>query len=155
MMSFAMQNFVPHEMKMSVIKVFTYGDNDISGVVVNPYYKKEMYFKNFAQLIFIIEDLMDSLNFPQKSMESRVFSIETDNVRHRKIIEGEAPPGSVVTASFQLSVYFRQNASWQGNLVWMDKKMESSFRSVLELITLIDNVMEDVQNAKPEGKTRL
>ena len=37
-----------------------------------------------------------------------------------------------------MRIMFRQNSSWQGTVTWVDGKMEESFRSVLELIILMD-----------------
>ena len=44
-------------------------------------------------------------------------------------------------ATFQISILFRQNASWQGNVLWVDENMESQFRSALELVSLMDNAL--------------
>jgi hypothetical protein len=39
-------------------------------------------------------------------------------------------------------VLFRQNASWQGSITWMEGKQEQSFRSALELIFLMNSALE-------------
>ena len=49
------------------------------------------------------------------------------------------PENSRAIATFNISVLFRQNASWQGSIVWVEKAAESQFRSVFELITQIDS----------------
>jgi hypothetical protein len=46
-------------------------------------------------------------------------------------------------ATLRMRVMFRQNASWQGTLRWMEEGMEENFQSVLELLMLIDSVFED------------
>lgn len=43
------------------------------------------------------------------------------------------------TATFSISVMFAQKNSWQGVVRWLDEDKELCFRSVLELISLIDN----------------
>jgi len=40
-----------------------------------------------------------------------------------------------------VKVLFRQNASWQGSIAWLEGKREESFRSVLELLLLIDSAV--------------
>jgi hypothetical protein len=45
-------------------------------------------------------------------------------------------------ATFSVRVLFRQNASWQGSVTWLDGKMDESFRSALELIFLIRSALE-------------
>lgn len=40
-------------------------------------------------------------------------------------------------------VISRENATWQGQVTWLDEKETRSFRSMLELIKLIDAAMEE------------
>lgn len=47
-------------------------------------------------------------------------------------------------AAFQIKILFRQNATWQGNLLWLDGQQEAQFRSVLELLELLDSVLTTV-----------
>ena len=48
-------------------------------------------------------------------------------------------PGAVAT--FYLRVLFRQNASWQGTVRWAETKQEVPFRSVLELLLMMDSTI--------------
>ena len=45
-------------------------------------------------------------------------------------------------ATFILQVKFRQNASWQGTIRWVEKKETVHFRSALEFIKIIDSARE-------------
>ena len=42
---------------------------------------------------------------------------------------------------FLISIQYRQNASWQGALSWIEGGREENFRSVLELLLLIDSAL--------------
>lgn len=44
-------------------------------------------------------------------------------------------------ATFQMRVLFRQHASWQGELQWLESGEHQSFRSVLELVSLMDSAL--------------
>ena len=44
-------------------------------------------------------------------------------------------------ATFFIRVLFRQNASWQGSVFWHEGKQEERFRSVLELLLLINSAL--------------
>ena len=44
-------------------------------------------------------------------------------------------------ATLELHILFRLNASWQGSVRWLETKQEQHFRSVLELIFLIDSAL--------------
>ena len=52
-----------------------------------------------------------------------------------------------VKATFELQVLFRQHSSWQGILVWKERKAEQSFRSVLELVILLDSALRDMEGS--------
>ena len=43
--------------------------------------------------------------------------------------------------TFMVKVQYRQNASWQGTIRWLEGNVEKPFRSTLELIKLMDNVV--------------
>lgn len=45
-------------------------------------------------------------------------------------------------ASFLIQVQFRQNATWQGSIQWLDQKKTQRFRSTLELIQLMDSALD-------------
>ena len=49
-------------------------------------------------------------------------------------------------ATFKVKVLFRQNASWQGKIEWIEENMETSFRSVLEFVKLIDSALPQPQS---------
>ena len=46
-------------------------------------------------------------------------------------------------ATFVVHVMHRQNATWQGTVVWAEKNQKASFRSALELIKLMDSAVEE------------
>ncbi|QAT44058.1 hypothetical protein EQM06_02125 [Aminipila luticellarii] len=54
-------------------------------------------------------------------------------------------------ATFILQIKFRQNASWQGTVQWVEKKQEINFRSALELIKIIDSACEQGYQADVIG----
>lgn len=40
-------------------------------------------------------------------------------------------------ATFKLRVPYRHNADWQGTVMWLETRHEESFRSVMELLSII------------------
>ena len=46
-------------------------------------------------------------------------------------------------ANFVVKILFRQHTSWQGTVLWCEKKKENNFRSALELLQLIDSAIEE------------
>ena len=45
--------------------------------------------------------------------------------------------------TFVIQVISNQNASWQGTVQWVEKKRTVPYRSMLELIKLIDSAVSD------------
>ncbi|HCT64250.1 MAG TPA: hypothetical protein DIC60_03105 [Lachnospiraceae bacterium] len=46
-------------------------------------------------------------------------------------------------ATFVVHVQYRQNSTWQGSVVWVDKNKTKNFRSALELLKLIDGALSE------------
>lgn len=130
-----MGRFVPADQKISVIHITGYQDRNFEGTLQNPFYPEKQGFKNLTQLLLLIEQLQDSIQFPQKGMERRSFTDEAPAVNPTEVPQG-AP-----LATFKLNLLFRQNASWQGSVVWVEKGMDAQFRSALELVCLMDSVL--------------
>ena len=53
-----------------------------------------------------------------------------------------------------MHVISQENATWQGQVTWLDKKETMSFRSLLELIKLMDDALMDgiVHSGCGEGR---
>ena len=54
-------------------------------------------------------------------------------------------------ATFVVHVQFRQNATWQGTIQWIESKKTQKFRSTLELIRLMDEALQNGEEVKFEG----
>lgn len=54
------------------------------------------------------------------------------------LIPAKLPAGPEPT--ILLEVLFRQNYSWQGRITWLKEGKEATFRSVLELIVLLETL---------------
>lgn len=55
--------------------------------------------------------------------------------------------------TFILNIKYRRNATWQGEITWIDKKETRKFRSALELVKMIDGALdENFQQGEEEGE---
>ena len=45
-------------------------------------------------------------------------------------------------ATFKVEILYQQNASWQGEIIWMEEKKRLYFRSALELMRMMDSAFE-------------
>lgn len=128
-------------MKTSILKIFSYEQKQITGILINPFFPHAMYFDNIIQFLFLIDEMLDSLNWPQESMECRLFASGDTEFTPSDQYSQEELNSIRPIAAFKINVLFRQNASWQGSVIWLDSSVESPFRSVLELIMLLDSVL--------------
>lgn len=44
--------------------------------------------------------------------------------------------------TFMVRIISQENATWQGQVTWLDRDESKTFRSMLELIRLIDGALE-------------
>ena len=104
--------------------------------------------KNVVQLLHLMDKLYDCISYPQASTESRSF-IKRDKepiLKLQKKIPQETilkQKGSVAT--FAIYVQYRQNATWQGDVLWMERGIKQHFYSALELIKLIDSALGEYE----------
>ena len=45
--------------------------------------------------------------------------------------------------TFEISVKFLQNSTWQGQIHWVEKDLKQNFRSALEMLKLMDEALAD------------
>lgn len=91
---------------------------------------------------------MDQTNTPQRNEEPRSFPAVFTTAKPAADSRTEGQGKAEAMAVFQLNVMFRQNATWQGSLLWVDEGQEAHFRSVLELLRLMHSVLTSVQEAE-------
>ena len=100
-------------------------------------------FDSLSQLLLRAEQLLERNGGVQSFTTPRIFSLvrplSDASCDAERLSRGNA-------ATFEMRVLFRQHASWQGELLWMEKNTCQSFRSVLELITLIDSALRAEKN---------
>lgn len=127
-----------NEYRTTVVCIDSYENRIPVGRFYNQHCPEGVEFQGVIELLRSMEDMLDQMKFPQPFSAVRSFadapnlSMETpDGTRSH---EGEL-------ATFAIKVLFRQNASWQGTVSWLEGKLEESFRSVLELLLLIDSAV--------------
>lgn len=87
-----------------------------------------------------MEYIMGEGNLTQESASYRSFqSIRTMDIAEK--VMGTSNKGRIGT--FTLQVLFQQHTSWQGTVSWIEGKKKENFRSVLELLLLIDSALNE------------
>lgn len=129
---------------------------DMTGRIYHCYAKDAIPFSNATDLLLKLERFYDWLGVPQAERQTRQFGHMHGNEGGRRMTKVKSseemvtPKGDLAT--FVVHVQYRQNATWQGKVIWTDTKQESSFRSALELIKLMDTAIEASAEEKDQPK---
>ena len=126
-----------NEYRSTTVCIDSYENGVLTGRIYNPYLDTGQAFESLTQFLFRMEQLLDTMSFPQSSTAARTFA---ETPKHWQFPAG-AEFRNGRAATFVVKVLFRQNASWQGSVVWQEGGQEQSFRSVLELIFLMDSAL--------------
>jgi len=63
-------------------------------------------------------------------------------MKNSQLLETRREVGSV-KGTFEISVKFMQNSTWQGQIHWVEKNQKQNFRSALEMLKLMDEALND------------
>lgn len=137
--------------RTTLISIDDYKDRIPVGKLSNPGVEAAIPFYGTMQFLDQMEKLLDGLQFPEAFAQIRKF--RTD-VAVRTMTEFQPREYSGQIATFHLRVLFRQNASWQGSILWLEGKQEESFRSVLELLMMMDSALMSTGGTGRTGRTR-
>lgn len=141
-----MENEERIKITMSSVVIFVDGvceGGDVKGEFLYMLQGTERPFSSLAGLVLALDGIMDDLGRPQRFMAQRTWDYPHVNRIRRSPKPNKtfrtAPPinrhGKVGT--FILYIYIRRNATWQGEVQWVEKKKQVTFRSSLELIHLL------------------
>ncbi|XOQ45345.1 MAG: Type II toxin-antitoxin system HicB family antitoxin [Clostridium sp.] len=116
--------------------------NEMAGRLYSGYYHRVYAFSNVTELVLAIDRLCDCMQFPQASFQSRSFESKRMKTFVRKVenfMDSEIETAcKSENATFLVHIKFRQNASWQGSITWVEKEKTQNFRSALEMLKLMD-----------------
>ena len=123
--------------RTNIVCVDTYQRGILHGRFYNHSLKAGKTFHCLTQLLQEMENTLNKMDFPKAYTAARSFAPVTPATAEDTCEED--PVGK--QATFAVRILFRQNASWQGSVVWMEEGREESFRSALELIFLMDSAL--------------
>jgi len=124
----------------TMVYVDSYQDNVLRGWFQNPYLKSPQKFDSLSDFIIKMESMMDVMGLPQSYSANRSFR----NTSPRVLDATTAFLSRGAKATFCLTIRFRQNSSWQGTINWLETNSKQNFRSVLELIVLMDSALREL-----------
>ena len=131
--------------KTTLVCVDSYDQGAISGRFYSGQEEESVPFHSLAQLLERVENRLDEMNYPQAFTARRPFGTMPEALlEDRK--ESKQKKGKLGT--FAIKVLFRQHTSWQGTITWLDEKKSQAFRSVLELVLLMDSALGENEKEK-------
>lgn len=129
------------EYRTTLVCVDSYNNGIPQGRFYNPHLTTGKTFHSLMHFLQEMEQTLDMMDFPKAFTATRTFATPPESTA--------GPPGSECQvgrqATFAVKILFRQNASWQGSVTWLEGKREQSFRSVLELILLLNSALAQEQ----------
>ena len=101
-------------------------------------------FESLSQFLLRMESVLEENQTPQAYTVHRTFTAflhPDDEISHR------AQSRKGAKATFEVQILFRQHSSWQGRIIWKEQNVEQSFRSVLELVVLMDSALRSIEES--------
>ncbi len=128
-----------------------------SGRLYHSYQAEAIRFQSMEQVIKLMDNFFDWLGYPFANMEPRKFETKKaanerrDRVRtedRRKGLEKIMSDETLLRqhgdlGTFIIRVQHRQNSTWQGLVTWSEQNKTVAFRSLLELIKLIEGAIDE------------
>ena len=135
-----MQNRVQaNEYRNTLVCIDSYVDGVLDGRLYHPQLHSGEQFHSAIHFLRKMERLLDATKFPQAFSTPRAFGASAAGKGSAAVGTG---PRTGKIATCTVRVIFRQNASWQGSVAWLEGGSEQRFRSVLELLLLMDSALE-------------
>lgn len=135
------------------------GDEDYNGRVYDQYHEEPVRFRGMLDALRCVEFYLDRLDFPQRSTMQRSFrkqeaiSIDYGKRPAREEIMSNLENKKGEEGTFIVQVKYRQNATWQGQVIWAEENKKTYFRSALELLRLIDDALRSDAEDFAKGGT--
>lgn len=141
-MSISKASRVTEAKRHFVIAIDDYKDGKISGVVYHMSHPEALRFESMMDLVWIVETVSDELSWPVSLMKQRNFKKVVPLSRRsvKNTDAGKVRRGKLATLKIKLN--YRNFASWQGIVAWVDKEETRGFKSFLELVRFMSQMIE-------------
>lgn len=111
----------------AVITVTSYENGRMEGYLRHPRLDTKEEILSLSQMILLLNSLLDLEDCPNPPLP--LVKTERD--------------GKEEAAVFRVQILFREHYTWQGRLIWQNGNEEFVFRSALELIQLLDEILSE------------
>ena len=124
-----MRNFPPFPCRTNeaILLVGSYHKGEMTGWLIHPQLENQKEIHSIPQMLFLLDELL----------------LQEERFVRLQAFEPTGHDDIPRIATLRIQILFRENYTWQGCLLWEEQKKEASFRSVLELIQILDEILED------------
>ena len=122
-------------------------------------------FSGLGEVMLTIDGIMDEIDFPQSTVDKRSFGEKEESDQMISPVASKEAQLAMrkfntktqqgKLATFVMQVQFRQNASWQGTMEWVENNETFPFNSELELIRMIDKICSKQNPDRSEERTSM
>lgn len=141
------------EAGMAVVCMDGFCEYDWNGRLYVRSRQEPFVFHGTLELLETLEQFYDRMDYPQASVNDRSFGSAARNKNGRRtgeFQEARKPERKVVLsreqieenrgkkATFFVRIQYRQRATWQGQITWVEQQKRAEFRSTLELLKIMD-----------------
>ena len=116
----------PRQMTDAIFRVTYYKEGMITGWLCHPRLENPLSIQSIPQLLFALDDILSREDIP---------------IGYHAFEESVLPDTPIAT--IRLQILFREHYTWQGCATWEEQQMEAPFRSVLELIEILDEILAE------------
>lgn len=120
------KKLIPRQRNDAILYVTHYQKGNLEGWLTHTRMDQPMQIQSVPQLLFALDELF--------SQEDRPISV---------CVFEAGPVPEEPMSTLRIQILFREHYSWQGLLIWEDNQMEAPFRSVLELIEIMDEILAE------------
>lgn len=120
-------------------------EGEMTGRIYHCYDQYPWPFANVMRLMEVMEDFFDRISFPQASTQTRTFTNTGNYTKEtlKKIVDArDVAKYRGIKGTFLICVKYRQNATWQGEVEWVEGESVQQFVSVLELLKILSNALD-------------
>ena len=115
----------PSKMNDAVLLVSAYEDGEISGWLIHSRLDSPLKVQNMTQLLIKLDEIQ-MMDF--NPIRSNVY----ETVRYEELMH---------FAEIRIRILFKEHYTWQGYVLWENEQMEAAFRSALELVMILDEIL--------------
>ena len=108
----------------AILRVTYYEKGMLTGWLSHVRLDHPLKIQNVPQLLFALDEILSQEDAPI------VYHTAEDEMLSENPI-----------ATIWLQILFREHHTWQGRVIWENQHMEAPFRSVLELIEILDEIL--------------